>query len=62
MVEVYWAQDEAGSLCISGHSAEVPVPPHIQVPPAPSGRRRFGRDDPVQGFVIDPRQVQTFNA
>ncbi|KAL5544416.1 hypothetical protein UlMin_008200 [Ulmus minor] len=26
MVEVYWEQDDWGALCISGHSAEIPIP------------------------------------
>ncbi|AEE78323.1 ABC transporter A family member 2 [Arabidopsis thaliana] len=60
MVEVYWQQDESGSLCISGHSTEMPIPENIPVtdPVAPGhggvnllGRR--GRRQ-VQGIVIDP--------
>ncbi|KAK4370874.1 hypothetical protein RND71_010349 [Anisodus tanguticus] len=30
MVEVYWEPDESGGLCISDHSDEMPIPPHIQ--------------------------------
>ncbi|KAI8537564.1 hypothetical protein RHMOL_Rhmol09G0033800 [Rhododendron molle] len=26
MVEVYWGQDSNGNLCITGHSAEMPIP------------------------------------
>ncbi|KAJ0960094.1 hypothetical protein J5N97_000126 [Dioscorea zingiberensis] len=34
MVEVYWVQDDSGSLCISGHSPETPIPPNVE--PMPS--------------------------
>ncbi|EOA23155.1 hypothetical protein CARUB_v10016638mg [Capsella rubella] len=60
MVEVYWQQDESGSLCISGHSTEMPVPENIPVtvPAAPghSGVNLLGRrgQRQVQGIVIDP--------
>lgn len=52
MVEVQWEQDDTGSLCISGHSPETPVPPSI--PQMPSLRRRSRT---VQGVVIDPNQI-----
>lgn len=64
MVEVYWQQDESGSLCISGHSTEMPVPDNVPAtdPVAPGhggvsllGRR--GRRQQVQGIVIDPEFV-----
>ncbi|KAL3528345.1 hypothetical protein ACH5RR_007667 [Cinchona calisaya] len=29
MVDVFRAQDDTGNLCISGHSAENPVPPNL---------------------------------
>ncbi|KAG7574957.1 AAA+ ATPase domain [Arabidopsis suecica] len=60
MVEVYWQQDESGSLCISGHSTEMPVPENIPVtdPVAPrhGGVNLLGRRGrrQVQGIVIDP--------
>ena len=52
MVEVQWEQDDTGSLCISGHSPETPVPPSI--PRMPSLRRRSRR---VKGVVIDPNEI-----
>ncbi|CBI15254.3 hypothetical protein VitviT2T_026113 [Vitis vinifera] len=52
MVEVQWEQDDTGSLCISEHSPETPVPPGI--PQMPSLRRRSRT---VQGVVIDPNQI-----
>ena len=63
-MEVYWQQDESGSLCISGHSTEMPVPDNVPAtdPVAPGhggvsllGRR--GRRQQVQGIVIDPEFV-----
>lgn len=59
MVEVYWEQDDSGTLCISGHSSETPIPPNIQLTanPAPS-RRPFRREHaPMVGYIIDPNQV-----
>lgn len=55
MVEVYWEQDESGGLCISGHSAEIAVPPNAQPTPplSASSSRRIG-SGPVHGIVIDP--------
>ncbi|RRT49598.1 hypothetical protein BHE74_00046826 [Ensete ventricosum] len=50
MVEVYWEQDDTGTLCISGHSSETDIPPNVQLT-APS-RRGSIRGAPV-GFVID---------
>ncbi|KAJ4824170.1 ATP-binding cassette sub- A member 2 [Turnera subulata] len=63
MVEVYWEQDDSGALCISGHSAEMPIPRSVQqmatsVPP--SSRSLLGRSrGPVYGIVIDPNQIVT---
>ncbi|PKI75137.1 hypothetical protein CRG98_004472 [Punica granatum] len=34
MVEVYWEQDDYGSICIAGHSPETPIPPSVEVAPA----------------------------
>ncbi|KAJ6794728.1 putative ABC transporter A family member 2 [Iris pallida] len=51
MVEVFWEQDDTGSLCISGHSPETPIPPNVQLPSADTSRPR-GTSATV-GFVID---------
>ncbi|KAL6646412.1 hypothetical protein ACP70R_018020 [Stipagrostis hirtigluma subsp. patula] len=58
MVEVYWDQDDNGSLCISGHSDEIPVPASVELrrPPSLSRRASTGRGGPV-GYIIDPNQV-----
>lgn len=58
MVEVYWDQDDNGSLCISGHSDEIPVPANVQLgrPPSLSRRASVGRGNPV-GYIIDPNEV-----
>ncbi|XP_068647443.1 ABC transporter A family member 2-like [Aristolochia californica] len=63
MIEVYWEQDEAGALCISGHSSETSIPPNVQpVAVAPTSQHGFlGRSKPVRGFVIDPNQIQAPN-
>lgn len=63
MVEVYWEQDESGSLCISGHSTETPVPPNVEPTPPPlasTSRRSSGRGR-VHGFVIDPNLLSNSN-
>ncbi|KAL8225641.1 hypothetical protein R6Q57_018198 [Mikania cordata] len=57
MVEVFWGQDDAGALCISGHSNETPIPPHVQLSNAPSRRNLFGRSGPAHGIVIDPNEI-----
>lgn len=64
MVEVYWEQDDSGSLCISGHSPETPIPQHVDIEPmAPSGTNRvfLGREGPVYGNVIHPMEIGTLN-
>lgn len=64
MVEVYWQQDESGSLCISGHSTEMPVPENVPgtgpVAPGHGGVNLLGRRGrrQVQGIVIDPEFVR----
>ncbi|XP_059638775.1 ABC transporter A family member 2-like [Cornus florida] len=65
MVEVYWDQDDSGALCISGHSPETPIPPHVQ----PTGSstdtsQKNGRDQtgPARGIVIDPNQIGAANS
>lgn len=61
MVEVYWQQDDTGTLCISGHSAEIPLPQNFQpMDSVPSHTRNlFGRRGPVQGVVINPNESFT---
>ncbi|KAG9459221.1 hypothetical protein H6P81_003729 [Aristolochia fimbriata] len=63
MMEVFWEQDEAGALCVSGHSAEIPIPPSVQPTVASSTTQRgfSDRSRPGRGFVIDPSQIQTSN-
>ncbi|CAL1368225.1 unnamed protein product [Linum trigynum] len=63
MVEVYWEQDDTGTLCVSGHSPEMPIPADVQpsVPaaaPAPGGTNFLGRTGPVYGLIIDPNQIR----
>lgn len=57
MVEVYWVQDDTGSLCISGHSPETPIPPNVEPMPsrAPTSRQSL----PVHGVVIHPDQISS---
>nr|XP_027125264.1 ABC transporter A family member 2-like [Coffea arabica] len=64
MVEVYWDQDDTGGLCISGHSAESPIPPHVEARPSAvtSRRRILGRSGQVYGFLIDPDQINHVNS
>ncbi|WVZ07774.1 hypothetical protein V8G54_021120 [Vigna mungo] len=59
MVEVYWEQDDTGTLCISGHSQKVPIPPGVQLSSSPSARNRryLSRAGPINGIVIYPSQV-----
>ncbi|XP_011047161.1 PREDICTED: ABC transporter A family member 2 [Populus euphratica] len=63
MVEVYWEQDDSGSLCISRHSAEMPVPRNVQ--PLPSEPQLLPRTNilggqrrgPAYGMVYDSDQI-----
>ncbi|KAF9671485.1 hypothetical protein SADUNF_Sadunf12G0052600 [Salix dunnii] len=62
MVEVYWEQDDSGSLCISGHSDETPVPYNAQpLSSAPQSSDRSNvlgqRRGPVYGIVYEPNQI-----
>jgi len=59
MVEVYWEQDDTGTLCIAGHSQKVPIPDGVQLSSSFSARQRrnLGREGPIHGVVIDPSQV-----
>ncbi|GMJ04964.1 A. THALIANA ABC2 HOMOLOG 1, ABC2 homolog 1, ATP-binding cassette A2 [Hibiscus trionum] len=60
MVEVYWEQDDSGTLCISGHSAEIPLPHNVQpMASQPNTRNPFGRRVPIRGVVIDPNESST---
>lgn len=55
MVEVFWDQDEASNLRISGHSAEIPIPPDAQEIVSPSNsNRNSSQRGLVQATVIDP--------
>lgn len=63
MVEVYWEQDESGSLCISGHSPETPMPLHVQPMACTAAPERnfFGKIGPSHGFVINPNEIEGEN-
>ncbi|KAI4319131.1 hypothetical protein MLD38_032767 [Melastoma candidum] len=56
MVEVYWQQDDSGTLCISGHSSDMPIPASVQIPPS-SGFSRKGRKGKARGTVLNPNEV-----
>jgi hypothetical protein len=58
MVEVFWETDDAGALCISGHSPETPVPANVELNRTPSLSRRasISRGTPI-GLVIEPSQI-----
>ncbi|XP_043704169.1 ABC transporter A family member 2-like [Telopea speciosissima] len=60
MVEVYWAQDDSGNLCISGHSPETPIPPNVQpmlVHSTTPSDSTSGRIEPILGYIIDHNQI-----
>ncbi|KAG8379146.1 hypothetical protein BUALT_Bualt07G0057800 [Buddleja alternifolia] len=60
MVEVYWQQDDSGTLCISGQSEEIQIPPHVQIQTAstPTPHKNIlGRQKQIYGIVIDPSQI-----
>ncbi|KAL2515977.1 ABC transporter A family member 2 [Forsythia ovata] len=64
MVEVYWEQDDTGELCISNHSDEMPIPPHVQLRVSSaltSGINILGRRRKIHGIVIDPTQITYSN-
>ena len=55
MVEVYWDQDDAGNLRISGHSDEMPIPPGAQAMASSSNSNtNSSQTGPIQAIVIDP--------
>ncbi|KAL9255618.1 ABC transporter A family member 2-like protein [Drosera capensis] len=59
MVEVYWAQDDSGSLCVSGQSDEMPVPPNVPLNVRRGSQNRLsGKKGEVQGIVIDPIHIE----
>nr|XP_043637334.1 ABC transporter A family member 2-like isoform X2 [Erigeron canadensis] len=60
MVEVFWEQDDAGTLCIFGHSNETPIPPHVQFGNVLSNnptRNFLGGSEQPRVMVIDPNEV-----
>lgn len=58
MVEIHWEQDESGSLCISGHSPETPVPSNVSMPSSPPAATvKLNKKGPVQGIPIDPQYI-----
>lgn len=59
MVEVYWQQDDSGSLCIAGNSEPIPVPPNIQVGATTTitSGNILRRRRQIRGFVIDSSQI-----
>jgi hypothetical protein len=71
MVEVQWDQDDTGVLCISGHSNEIPVPPHLvdteRVTPisrnrsSRSVRRSFSSNVAPIGLVIEEDKISASN-
>lgn len=63
MVEVNWEQDDSGRLCISGHSEEMPIPPHVQLTATPTPTSGWGlrRRRKILGIVIDPAQINVEN-
>ncbi|KAJ8764040.1 hypothetical protein K2173_004931 [Erythroxylum novogranatense] len=60
MVEVYWEQDDGGNLCISGHSAEMPIPANarsLDSATASSCTKLGRKEGPVHGIVIESNLV-----
>ena len=59
MVQVYWQQDDSGSLCISGYSQEMPIPSHVelQTGSSTSHMNTSRRRKKIHGIVIDPSQI-----
>ncbi|ERN03831.1 hypothetical protein AMTRI_Chr05g73820 [Amborella trichopoda] len=57
MVEVFWEQDDTGTLCISGHSDEMPILSDYQVSAplrnASSRRLSLGARPAPVGFVVE---------
>ncbi|VFQ62768.1 unnamed protein product [Cuscuta campestris] len=63
MVIVNWEQDDSGRLCISGHSEEMPIPPHIEMTASPMTTSGWGfrQRRQIRGVVIDPAQMNYTN-
>ncbi|CAH9126173.1 unnamed protein product [Cuscuta epithymum] len=63
MVEVNWEQDDSGRLCISGHSEERPIPPHVELTASPTttSSRALRRGRQIRGIVLDPAQINCTN-
>lgn len=62
MVEVYWDQDDAGALCITGHSNKAPVPEGVQLSSSTAATQRSaGEPGTIYGVVIDPSLVSSDN-
>ncbi|KAF3320646.1 hypothetical protein FCM35_KLT14780 [Carex littledalei] len=58
MVQVFWDIDEAGTLCISGHSPETPIPANVELNRTPSLSWRASLPHGMSiGFVIEPSQI-----
>lgn len=58
MVEIHWEQDESGALCISGQSAETPVPRNVNLSSSPTAATiKLNKKEVVQGIPIDPKYI-----
>ncbi|CAM8980055.1 unnamed protein product [Rhodiola kirilowii] len=60
MVEVYWDQDDSGTLCIAGHSPEMPIPPNVDFAASTNAAVQRGLGNSgrrIQGIVVDPNQL-----
>lgn len=49
MVEVYWRQGSDGNLCITGHSAEIPIPDELGLKFPPT----LFAGNPCHGIVLN---------
>lgn len=56
-MEIYWQQDDEGTLCISGYSREVPIPEYVQLLAASTAATRTNRND-RHGIVIHPSELR----
>ncbi|KAH7550334.1 hypothetical protein JRO89_XS13G0173200 [Xanthoceras sorbifolium] len=54
MVEVLWAQDDSCSLCVAGHSLQMPVPANARaVPSRAPNKTVLGKPDSIPGIVYE---------
>ncbi|KAL5816491.1 hypothetical protein ACOSQ3_024869 [Xanthoceras sorbifolium] len=54
MVEVLWAQDDSCSLCVAGHSLQMPVPANARaVPSGAPNKAVMGEPDSIPGIVYE---------